>query len=58
MVLTVKIVHLKFGQISFPPEVGLNTRSHGGQSVVGVHDDVDEGVEQSTEGFVAAWKIN
>ncbi len=37
-----------------PPEVLLESRPKGGEEVVGVHDDVYKGVEQSAEGLVAA----
>lgn len=33
----------------FPPQVLLHVGADGGQAVVGVHDDVDEGVQQADE---------
>ena len=46
--------HLEGGQVFLPPdELGV-LRSHGGHHVVKVHDDVDERVEQTEEGRVAA----
>lgn len=33
----------------FPPQVLLHVRADGSQAVVGVHDDVDEGVQQADE---------
>lgn len=44
--------HLQSGQVLLPPEVFLVLRTHGGEHVVGVHHDVDEGVEQAEEGAV------
>lgn len=46
--------HLQNGQVLLPPEVLLHLGSHRGQHVVGVHDDVDEGVQQTEEARVAA----
>lgn len=45
--------HLQGGEILLPPEVLLELGSEGGEQVVRVHHDVDEGVEQSEEGAVA-----
>lgn len=40
-----------------PPQVLLHVRSHGGEHVVRVHEDVDEGVDQSQEGSMATRKV-
>ncbi len=47
--------YLELGEVSLPPEVGLNSRAQGSQAVIGVHDDVDERVEEGAKGFVATW---
>jgi len=47
--------HLQGGQVLLPPEVLLVLWTHGREHVVGVHHDVDEGVEQAEEGAVATW---
>ena len=44
---------LQLREVALPPEVLLELRPHGGQEVVGVHDGVDEGVEDASEGLVA-----
>lgn len=49
-----ELEHLQAGQVLLPPEEALELRSHGGEQVVRVHDDVHEGVEQAEEGAVAA----
>ena len=36
--------HLHGGQIFLPPEILLEPGARGGQEVVGVHDDMDQGV--------------
>jgi hypothetical protein len=46
--------HLESGEVFFPPNEFLVLRAHGGHHVVEVHDDVDEGVEQTEEGRVTA----
>ena len=46
--------HLHLGEVPLPPEVGLHVGAEGGEGVVRVHHDVDEGVEQRAKGFVAA----
>ena len=46
--------HLHGGQIFLPPEVLLEPGARRGQEVVGVHDDVDQGVPHPAEGCVAA----
>lgn len=43
---------LHCGQVFLPPEMLLHLGSHGGQHVVGVHQDVDEGVYQAHQGAV------
>ncbi len=45
--------YLQLGEVPLPPEVLLEAGSEGRQEVVGVHDDVDEGVEQGAERLVA-----
>lgn len=47
--------HLHSGQVLLPPQVGPDLGTHGGQEVVPVHDDVDEGVQESSEGCMAAF---
>ena len=42
--------HLECGEVFFPPNEFLVLRTHGGHHVVKVHDDVDEGVEQTEKG--------
>jgi hypothetical protein len=34
--------HLEDGQIFFPPQVFLHFWSHGGEHIVGVHNNVNE----------------
>lgn len=46
--------HLQHGEVLLPPEVALDLGSHRCQHVVGVHDDVDEGVQEAEEGRVTA----
>lgn len=46
--------HLERGQVLLPPQVLLELRSHCGEQVVRVHDDVHEGVQQAEERAVAA----
>ena len=41
--------HLELGEVTFPPEVGLDTWTQGGQEVVRVHHHVDSGIEKTTE---------
>lgn len=36
-------------EVFFPPQVLLHVGADGSQAVVGVHDDVDEGVQQADE---------
>ena len=40
--------------MTLPPEILLEARSKGGEEVVGVHDDMDEGVEESSKRFVSS----
>ena len=49
-----KTYHLECGEVLFPPNKFLVLRTHGGHHVVKVHDNVDEGVEQTKKGRVAA----
>jgi len=42
------------GEVSLPPQVRLYLGSEGGQKVVRVHHRVDEGVQVTHEGDVAA----
>ena len=44
---------LQLREVTLPPQVLLELRPHGGQEVVGVHDGVDEGVEDAPKGLVA-----
>lgn len=41
--------HLDERQVLLPPKIFLIFRSHGGQKVITVHDDVHKSVEQSKE---------
>lgn len=45
--------HLHHCQVLLPPQVLLHLGSHGGQHVVGVHEDVHEGVQEAKKGRVA-----
>lgn len=45
------------GQMLLPPQVLLHVRSHGGEHVVRVHEDVDEGVDQAQERAMATRKV-
>ena len=47
-----KLDHLHFGQVPLPPEVRLHVGPERGEGVVGVHDNVDESVEQGAQGLV------
>ena len=49
-----KLDHLHFGQVPLPPKVRLHVRPECGEGVVGVHDNVDESVEQGAKGLVTA----
>lgn len=49
-----KLTHLQLCQISFPPEVFLDARSHGRHEVVEVHDDVNAHVQEPAECGVSA----
>lgn len=40
---------LQSGEVLLPPEVGSYSLAEGSQEVVGVHDNVDEGVHESQE---------
>ena len=40
---------LEIGQIAFPPEVLLKPRAERGDTVVGVHENVHEGVDHRPE---------
>ena len=46
--------HLEVGDPRLPEEVGADPGAEGGEAVVGVHEDVDAGVEEAEEGGVAA----
>ena len=46
--------HLKGGEVSLPPQVLLHLGSERCEEIVGVHDDVDQGVEGAAEGLVAS----
>ena len=48
-----ELYHLQRRQMLLPPQVLLILGAHGGQQVVRVHDDVNEGVEHSEERSVA-----
>ena len=49
-----ELKHLKLGEVMFPPEIWLESRSQHGEEVVGVHHDVDPAVEEPAEGGVAS----
>lgn len=51
-----KTNQLHRGQVLLPPEVFLVLGSEAGDQIVRVHDDVDEGVDNTKESAVAAWK--
>lgn len=40
---------LQSGEVLLPPEVGSYSLAKGSQEVVGIHDNVDEGVHESQE---------
>lgn len=46
--------HLDSGEVFLPPKEFLVSGSQGRQQIVGVHDDVDEGVKEAEEGGMAA----
>lgn len=46
--------HLQSSEVLFPPDILLELRSHGGDHVIKVHDDVYKSVKKSEEGAVAA----
>ena len=46
--------HLQTSQILLPPEVLVVLRAHGGDHVVKIHHNVDEGVHQAEERAVPA----
>lgn len=46
--------HLEDGQVLFPPQVLLHLWPHGGKHVISVHHNVNSGVEESEERWVAA----
>ncbi len=46
--------HLEGGQVLLPPEVLLHVWAQGGQEVVGVHDDVHDGVHEAAERLLAS----
>lgn len=46
--------HLDEGQVLLPPQILLHFGSHGGQHIVGVHQNVDECVEEAEERAMAA----
>lgn len=49
-----ELEHLQLGQVSLPPEEGLDGGPEGREEVVAVHDHVDSGVEEATEGGVTS----
>lgn len=50
-----KLHHLQGGQIFLPPQVLLDVGSQRGQQVVGVHDDMHKGIEQTEERTMATF---
>jgi len=52
-----ELQHLQGGQVLLPPQIFLHVGAQGSQQVVGVHDYVDERVQQSEERAVTTcWK--
>lgn len=51
-----KLYNLHDGQVFFPPKILLHMRPERGQHVVGVHKDVDEGVDDAKESRVTTGK--
>jgi hypothetical protein len=49
-----KLDQLELGEVALPPEILLKARAEGGEEVVGVHDDVHNGVEEGAKGLVTA----
>lgn len=47
-----KLNHLQNGEIFLPPQIFLYFGSHSGQHVIGVHDDVHEGIQETEESRV------
>ncbi len=50
-----ELEHLEWGQVLLPPQIRLHPRSQSGQKIVGIHDDVHDGIDETSEGFLAAW---
>jgi len=48
-----KLYHLDFRQIPLPPEILSIFGTHSGQQVIGVHDDVHNGIDASKESAVS-----
>lgn len=44
-------------QVLFPPQVLLHVRTHGGQHVISVHEDVNEGVDKAQQSSMSAGKV-
>lgn len=51
-----KLHNLHSGQMFFPPEILLHMRSECSQHIVSVHEDVDETVDETKEGWMTASK--
>jgi len=49
-----KLYDLYNSQVLFPPEILLHMRPECGQHVVGVHEDVNEGVDDAKESRMTA----
>lgn len=50
-----KLYHLHDCQVFLPPQITLYFGSHCGQHIVGVHEDVHEGVQEPKECRVSTW---
>lgn len=48
-----KTYHLEGSQVLLPPDVFAHNGTHRSQHVVGIHDNMDEGVEKAKEGGVS-----
>lgn len=51
---TDELHHLYVGDVPLPPDVLLVLRSHGSHHVVGVHEEVNESVEEAEESGMAS----
>ncbi len=49
---------LYVGEVALPPEEALVSRAEGRHAVVGVHEDMDEGVDEGAKERCAQWIIS